>query len=103
MSAVENRHVLVTGGAGFIGSHLVDAYLARGWRVSVLDNLSTGQRENLNAAARFYQADLRQPSSIDLLDEIRPDVINHHAAQIDVRHSVSDPADDAEVNIVAGI
>ena len=98
-----SKHVLVTGGAGFIGSHLVDAYLARGWRVSIIDNLSTGDRRNLNPAAAFHEADLRDPSTAALLDEIKPDVISHHAAQIDVRHSVSDPAFDAEVNIVATI
>jgi UDP-glucose 4-epimerase len=96
-----SNHILVTGGAGFIGSHLVDAYLERGWRVSVIDNLSTGDRRNLNPHADFYYADLRD--SVDLVDELRPDVISHHAAQIDVRKSVADPAADAETNIVASV
>jgi len=97
------KHVLVTGGAGFIGSHLVDAYLGRGWRVSVIDDLSTGDRRNLNAAARLYEADLRDPSTMALLDELRPDLINHHAAQMDVRYSVANPAADAEANIIASL
>src|SRR5687768_610875 len=93
-------HVLVTGGAGFIGSHLVDAYIERGWRVSIIDNLSTGRRENLNPKAEFHEADIGEAS---LLDTIRPDVVSHHAAQIDVRKSVADPAADAEINIIASI
>jgi UDP-glucose 4-epimerase len=96
-------HVLVTGGAGFIGSHIADAYLARGWRVTALDNLSTGDRRNLNPRAEFVEADLRDPSTFARIAELKPDVISHHAAQIDVRHSVADPAADAEVNIVASI
>ena len=96
-------HALVTGGAGFIGSHIVDAYLARGWRVTILDNLSTGDRRNLNPNAQFLEADLKDASTFARVAELKPDVISHHAAQIDVRHSVADPAADAEVNIVASI
>ncbi|HKO56891.1 MAG TPA: NAD-dependent epimerase/dehydratase family protein [Thermoanaerobaculia bacterium] len=95
--------VLVTGGAGFIGSHIADAYLARGWRVTALDNLSTGDRRNLNARAEFVEADLRDPSTFARIAELEPDVVSHHAAQIDVRHSVADPAADAEVNVIASI
>ncbi|HYM59515.1 MAG TPA: NAD-dependent epimerase/dehydratase family protein [Thermoanaerobaculia bacterium] len=97
------KHALVTGGAGFIGSHVVDAYVERGLRVSVIDNLSTGNRRNLNPKAEFYEADLRDPATAALLDDLRPDLINHHAAQIDVRTSVADPAFDAEVNVVASL
>jgi UDP-glucose 4-epimerase len=93
------RHVLVTGGAGFIGSNLVDAYLARGWRVSIVDDLSTGDRRNLNPAADFHE--MHVGDAAELVAAIRPDVINHHAAQIDVRKSVADPAADAETNIIA--
>jgi UDP-glucose 4-epimerase len=95
------KHALVTGGAGFIGSHLVDAYLQRGWRVSVIDDLSTGTRDNLDGAAELHVADLRDPGTMPLVETLRPDLISHHAAQIDVRKSVSDPAADAEMNIVA--
>jgi UDP-glucose 4-epimerase len=98
-----SRHVLVTGGAGFIGSHLVDAFLERGDRVSIIDNLSTGDLRNLNPKAEFHEADLREERTIELVRSLRPDLVSHHAAQIDVRHSVADPAVDAEINIVATI
>lgn len=91
--------ILVTGGAGFIGSHIVDAYINEGHEVSVIDNLSTGNKNNVNSAARFYQADIRDDLS-SLIRDIKPEIINHHAAQIDVRASVENPAIDAEVNII---
>ncbi len=97
------RHVLVTGGAGFIGSHIADAFIERGDRVSIIDNLSTGNVRNLNPKAEFHEADLREERTIELVRMLRPDVVSHHAAQIDVRHSVADPAIDAEINIVATI
>ena len=96
-------HILVTGGAGFIGSHIADAFLARGWRVSIIDNLSTGSRANVPAEATFLEADLRDAKTIDLLDDLRPDVVCHQAAQVDVRTSVRDPATDAETNVVASL
>jgi UDP-glucose 4-epimerase len=96
-------HVLVTGGAGFIGSHLVDAYIERGWRVTVIDNLSTGDRANLNPNAEFIEADLRDPATADHVTRLKPDVVNHQAAQVDVRISVSDPGGDAETNVVASV
>jgi UDP-glucose 4-epimerase len=93
--------VLVTGGAGFIGSHLVDAYLARGHQVTVLDDLSGGRSENLNPDAQFAQIDVADEQAVlALLRRERFDLINHHAAQIDVRRSVADPAFDARVNIL---
>ena len=93
--------VLVTGGAGFIGSHVVDAYVERGHEVTILDDLSSGQPENLNPKANFIVADLREPDTIDDLRGRGFDLVNHHAAQIDVRVSVADPAADAEMNIIA--
>jgi len=91
--------IVVTGGAGFIGSHVVDAYLAAGHEVIVIDDLSTGKRENLNAKARFVQADILDPAAGDCIRRERPDVVNHHAAQISVRRSVDDPAFDLRVNV----
>jgi len=94
------RHVVVTGGAGFIGSNIADAYVARGWRVTIIDNLSGGDRRNVNARADFHQLDIRDAAAGDLIRELKPDVISHHAAQMDVRKSVADPAADADVNVV---
>ena len=93
------KRVLVTGGAGFIGSHLADAYLRRGDEVVVLDSLVHGRRENLPAGAEFIQLDIRDPAAADLIRERRFDVVNHHAAQMDVRVSVQDPRFDASVNL----
>jgi UDP-glucose 4-epimerase len=91
--------VLVTGGAGFIGSHLADAYLQRGDEVVVLDNLVHGRRENVPAGAEFVELDIRATLAADLIRERRFDIINHHAAQMDVRVSVTDPRFDASVNL----
>jgi UDP-glucose 4-epimerase len=93
------KRVLVTGGAGFIGSHVADAYLARGHQVTVLDNLCHGRREYVPDGANFVELDIRDPGTADLIRERRFDVINHHAAQMDVRVSVRDPRFDASVNI----
>ncbi|HET8796542.1 MAG TPA: NAD-dependent epimerase/dehydratase family protein [Thermoanaerobaculia bacterium] len=95
--------ILVTGGAGFIASHVVDAYVERGHDVTVVDDLSSGLRENVNAKARLIVADLRDPKTIDALRGEGFELLNHHAAQIDVRVSVADPAADAELNIVAAL
>lgn len=95
--------VLVTGGAGFIGSHLVDALLARGHRVVVLDDLSTGDRGRVPAHARFVEGDVREPGLDALLSEEKVDTVFHLAAQIDVRRSVEDPVFDAEVNVLGTI
>jgi UDP-glucose 4-epimerase len=91
--------VLVTGGAGFIGSHVVDEFLAAGHDVVVVDNLVTGRRANLNPRAKFYEIDIRDPALAEVLQRERPDVIDHHAAQMDVRKSVADPLYDADVNV----
>jgi UDP-glucose 4-epimerase len=95
-----SRRVLVTGGAGFIGSHVAEAYLARGDRVWVLDNLSTGKRENVPADATFVRMDIRDEAVRDLFREARFELVNHHAAQIDVRVSVKNPGYDAQVNLL---
>jgi UDP-glucose 4-epimerase len=90
---------VVTGGAGFIGSNVVDALLARGDEVHVLDDLSRGQRENLADGARLHVADIRKDAS-SLFAEVKPDICFHLAAQIDVRVSVENPGLDADVNVV---
>lgn len=95
--------ILVTGGAGFIGSHVVDTYLAAGHSVAVVDDLSTGRRNHVNPSAAFYQLDIRDPKLAEVLTQERPDVVNHHAAQIDVRHSVADPVHDASINVLGSL
>src|SRR4026209_49615 len=95
--------IVVTGGAGFIGSHVVELYLSRGHEVIIVDNLVTGKRENLHPKARFVAADLRDPKAGDLIRAEKPDVVNHHAAQMDVRKSVADPIFDAQTNILGTI
>ncbi len=91
--------VLVTGGAGFIGSHVVDLYLEHGYQVVVVDDLSTGRERNLNPEAIFYKLDIRDAELARVFERERPDIVNHHAAQIDVRLSVADPLFDADVNV----
>jgi UDP-glucose 4-epimerase len=95
--------VLVTGGAGFIGSHLVDALVERGDRVLVIDDLSTGAREYLNPASEFHQLDIRTPEAAATVRQWRPDVVCHHAAQMSVSRSVREPLFDASVNLVGGL
>lgn len=92
--------VLVTGGAGFIGSHIVDRLIREGHDVVVVDNLSTGKKKNLNPAARFYKVDILNPKIEKIFKNEKPDLISHHAAQMDVRRSVADPIFDAQVNIL---
>src|SRR5438067_12061549 len=94
---------LVTGGAGFIGSHVVDALLARGDEVHVVDDLSTGSRDNLAAGAELHELDIRDPAIETLCGELRPDAVFHLAAQADVGTSVERPAFDAEVNVVGTV
>jgi UDP-glucose 4-epimerase len=97
------RTVLITGGAGFIGSHLADDALAHGERVIVLDDLSTGRRENVPAGAVFHQRSLLDPGLDELLADERVEVVNHHAAQANVRVSLEDPAADARVNVLGSL
>ncbi len=95
-----SRKILVTGGAGFIGSHVAEAYLDRGDQVWVLDNLSTGKRENVPRAATFLEMDIRDAGVRSLFRDVAFDLVNHHAAQIDVRVSVADPSLDAHINLM---
>lgn len=95
--------ILVTGGAGFIGSHVVDLFLEKGYEVVVVDDLSTGRPSNLNPAAKFYQVDIRSDALGEVFEKERPDIVNHHAAQMDVRRSIVEPVFDAEVNVIGSI
>ena len=93
------KTVLVTGGAGFIGSHLVDRLLSLGHRVVVVDDLSTGRLRNLNKGATFYHSSITHPGLDEIFAREQPAVVSHHAAQISVANSVRDPVKDAEVNV----
>ncbi len=95
--------VLVTGGAGFIGSHVVDLYLSQGYEVVIVDNLSTGRRSNLNPAATLYEVDIRSSALAEVFEKERPDFVNHHAAQVSVRQSVADPLADMDLNLHGSI
>jgi UDP-glucose 4-epimerase len=95
--------ILVTGGAGFIGSHVVNEFIEGGHDVVIIDDLSTGRQSNLNPAAKFYQMDIRDPQVEDIFRSEQPDVISHHAAQMDVRRSVAEPLYDADVNILGSL
>ena len=95
--------IVVTGGAGFIASNITDAYLERGHEVHIFDDLSTGQRQNLNPKATLHEIDIADGKSAKLIEQLKPDVLSHHAAQMDVRRSVADPTFDARVNILGFI
>jgi UDP-glucose 4-epimerase len=96
--------ILVTGGAGFIGSHVVDAYIAAGHEVAVLDNMSTGREDNVSGDARVYRADVRDLGQVQsAIAAFRPEVVSHQAAQSEVPKSVADPGYDALVNVVGGL
>jgi UDP-glucose 4-epimerase len=92
--------ILVTGGAGFIGSNIVDAYIKEGHQVTIVDDLSTGKKGQVHSQARLIVMDIRDPNISTLFAESRFEVVNHHAAQLDVRKSVQDPFFDASVNIL---
>ncbi|HEY3295952.1 MAG TPA: NAD-dependent epimerase/dehydratase family protein [bacterium] len=96
--------ILVTGGAGFIGSNVADGFIAQGHDVAILDNLITGLRENIPTAARFYEVDIRDAEGLRrVFDEFHPEVIVHHAAQMDVRRSLIDPVFDGDTNILGSL
>lgn len=95
--------ILVTGGAGFIGSNVVDRYIADGYDVGVVDNLSTGKKANLNPRAKFYRIGVEEADLEEIFKKEKPDIVNHHAAQIDVRKSVAEPVSDAEINIIGSL
>jgi len=95
--------IAVTGGAGFIGSHIVDAYIDQGHEIVILDNLSTGKKENINPKAKFIEIDISSPDVSSVFEKEKFDVLNHHAAQIDVRISVDDPIFDARTNILGSL
>lgn len=96
--------VLVTGGAGFIASHVCDELIRQGYKVVVVDNLATGKRENVNPKAAFYEVDIRDADKVnEIFDKEKPDYVNHHAAQMDVRKSTKDPVYDAQCNILGSL
>jgi len=96
--------IIVTGGAGFVGSHVVDTYIGAGHDVLVLDDLSTGKIANLNTKASFEQVDIRDRDKISsLFKRFSPQIVNHHAAQIDIRRSIAAPLFDAEVNVLGTV
>lgn len=92
--------ILVTGGAGFIGSHVVDAYISAGHEVIIFDNFSTGVKDNLNPKAKFFEVDIRSDEASDVFKKKKPELLNHHAAQIRVDLAAKDPIMDLNVNTV---
>ena len=97
------KKILLTGGAGFIGSHLAEAFLRQGHEVAVVDNLSSGRREQVPAGAQFYPYDIQSQETFDLIGRWRPQVLVHHAAQMSVHRSVEDPVMDARENILGSL
>jgi UDP-glucose 4-epimerase len=96
--------ILITGGAGFIASHIAEAYLADGHEVAIVDNFETGYGHNVPNAAKFYSCDIRHAEQVArICDEFQPEIVSHHAAQLDVRKAVDDPAYDADINILGSL
>lgn len=96
-------NIIVTGGAGFIGSHIVDALVERGDNVAIIDNFSTGREENVNPGAKLFNMDIRDAQVDGVFAGFRPDAVIHEAAQVNLRYSVDDPVFDADVNILGSI
>ncbi len=92
--------ILLTGGAGFIGSHIAEAYIAEGHEVMIIDDLSHGKKENIPPEAEFVQIDIRSKKIEKIIKDFKPQVLNHHAAQINLRYSIEHPVEDAEINIL---
>jgi UDP-glucose 4-epimerase len=95
--------IIVTGGAGFVGSHVVDIYITNGFDVVVIDDLSTGHLGNINPSAKFYKMDICDPEIEAIFEKEQPDIVNHHAAQMNVRRSVVEPLFDARTNILGSL
>ena len=95
--------ILITGGAGFIGSHIVDKYILLGHEVVVVDNLSTGKKEHINKKAKFYELDICDPKLKDIFCKEKPEIVSHHAAQMNITKSVEEPIFDAQVNVIGSL
>ncbi|MHB1377318.1 MAG: NAD-dependent epimerase/dehydratase family protein [Candidatus Humimicrobiaceae bacterium] len=95
--------ILITGGAGFIGSHVADLLIENNFDVSIIDNLSSGKLENINPKARFYKCDTRDSEIFKIIEAEKPQIVIHKAAQLSVRNSVEDPVNDANINIIGGL
>ena len=100
MVSSQAMRILVTGGAGFVASHISESYLKEGHQVAIVDDLSRGKEENIPQGAHFYQLDILDPQLEEVFSREKPEVVNHHAAQIDVRKSLTDPTFDAKINIL---
>lgn len=103
MTNLINKKILVTGGAGFIGGHLVDKLIKKRARVFIIDNLSTGRKENINPKAKFYKCDIRNPKVSRIFKKEKPEIVFHFAAHIEARESVKDPINDAQINILGSL
>src|SRR3989344_1292506 len=103
MTSLNKKNILVTGGAGFIGSHLVDVLIREGAKVSVIDNLSTGRKSNVNPRAKLYECDIEDREVSLIFEKEKPEMVFHLAARIEARESVKDPIGDAKVNILGSL